>query len=257
MGEAMRVASEQGKRFVVLDRPNPIGGDLVTGPMLDAGSESFVGYHAIPVRHGMTTGELALMMRDELKLNLDLHVVRCQGWRRRDTWDATNLMWINPSPNMRCLTQALLYPGIGLLETTNLSVGRGTDAPFEVIGAPWVEARALAANLNGISLPGVRFIPIEFTPNSSTFAGKLCQGVNIHITNRELLDPVAIGMAIMVELRRSYPDDWNTQQLNRLLNNKNVYQAVLDQQNWETVLELSQQGVEDFRLRREKYLLYE
>ena len=148
MGEAMKACAEHGKRFVVLDRPNPIGGVAVAGPMLDAGKESFVGFHRLPVRHGMTIGELARMFQDELKLKLDLQVIECEGWKRADAWDATGLTWVNPSPNMRSLTQAFLYPGIGLLETTNVSVGRGTDTPFEVIGAPWLDGRKLAAELN-------------------------------------------------------------------------------------------------------------
>jgi uncharacterized protein YbbC (DUF1343 family) len=148
MGEAMQAAAEQKMRFVVLDRPNPIGGLAVAGPMLDPGKESFVGVHRLPGRHCMTIGELARLFKAELKLDLELEVIACEGWRRADAWDATGLTWVNPSPNMRSLTQAFLYPGIGLLETTNLSVGRGTDTPFEVIGAPWLDGQKLAAEMN-------------------------------------------------------------------------------------------------------------
>ncbi|MGE3780787.1 MAG: exo-beta-N-acetylmuramidase NamZ domain-containing protein, partial [Pirellulaceae bacterium] len=144
MGEAMQAAAEHGKRFVVLDRPNPINGLDVAGPMLDPGEESFVGFHRLPVRHGMTVGELARLIRDERKIDVELDVIACEGWRRADYYDATGLTWINPSPNMRSLTQALLYPGVGLLETTNLSVGRGTDTPFQVVGAPWLDGVRLA-----------------------------------------------------------------------------------------------------------------
>lgn len=161
MGNAMKAAAEHNVKFVVLDRPNPIGGIDVEGPVLDEGSQSFVGFHRIPVRHGMTAGELAMMIKAELKLELDLDVIRVEGWRRSDFWDATGLTWINPSPNMRSLTQALLYPGIGLIETTNVSVGRGTDTPFEIIGAPWIDGRKLAKTLNRANLSGVRFVPIR------------------------------------------------------------------------------------------------
>jgi uncharacterized protein YbbC (DUF1343 family) len=193
MGEAMQAAAESKKRFVVLDRPNPIGGIAVAGPMLDRGKESFVGFHRLPVRHGMTIGELARLFKAELKLDLELEVIACEGWQRGDLWDATGLAWINPSPNMRSLTQALLYPGIGLLETTNLSVGRGTDTPFEVIGAPWLDGRKLAAALASRNIPGVTFVPVAFTPASSKFAEKPCGGVNIIITDRERFEPLRTG----------------------------------------------------------------
>ena len=172
MGNAMRAAADHGKRFVVLDRPNPIGGRVVAGPVLDRGSESFVGFHPIAVRHGMTVGELAKMLKAELNLKLDLKVILCRNWKRSQTFDQTSLLWKNPSPNMRSLTQAILYPGIGLLETTNLSVGRGTDTPFEVLGAPWINDRAFCSAMNSSGLAGVRFIPIRFKPDASKFQGE-------------------------------------------------------------------------------------
>ena len=180
MGHAMHAAAEQDVAFIVLDRPNPINGRDVAGPVLDSGSESFVGYHTISVRHGMTAGELAKMINAEQQIDLELTVIPIENWRRDDFYDATGLMWINPSPNMRSLNEAVLYPGIGLLETTNVSVGRGTDTPFEVIGAPWIDARRLAAHLNKSGLPGVRFVPIRFQPGASKFAGETCQGGQHH-----------------------------------------------------------------------------
>jgi uncharacterized protein YbbC (DUF1343 family) len=176
MGNAMRSAAEHQLRFVVLDRPNPINGVEVEGPILDDGSQSFVGFHTLPVRHGMTVGELAAMFNDELQLGVDLQVIPVESWRREDYFDRTGLLWVNPSPNMRSLAQAVLYPGIGLLETTNLSVGRGTDTPFEVIGAPWLDGIPLARALNQSGLAGVRFVPIRFTPDASKFAGQPCGG---------------------------------------------------------------------------------
>lgn len=256
MGEAMRAAAEQGKRFVVLDRPNPINGLDMAGPMLDAGLESFVGYHHLPLRHGMTAGELAQMFKAELKLDLDLQVIRCENWQREDYWEATGLTWINPSPNMRSLTEATLYPGVGVLETTNISVGRGTDIPFEWIGAPWIDARQLAAELSGYGLPGVIFVPVEFTPTSSKYEGELCQGVNIAIIDRAQFEPMQVGFALACALRKHHSDQWQTKSLNRLLGNKQVEQAILDGKTLSEVVELSQAGLRDFAKRRQPFLLY-
>ena len=173
MGNAMRAAKQQGIRFVVLDRPNPINGMIFSGPVLDEGSQSFVGFHRIPVRHGMTAGELARMFNKEMKIGADLQVIRMQNWKREMYYDETGLTWVNPSPNMRSLNEAVLYPGIGLLETTNLSVGRGTDTPFEWIGAPWLDGVQLARELNRSGLPGIRFVRVQFTPASSKYADEL------------------------------------------------------------------------------------
>ncbi len=256
MGEAMQAAAEQQKKFVVLDRPNPINGRDIAGPMLDPGAESFVAFHRLPVRHGLTTGELALLMKAELNLELDLQVIRCEGWQRDDYWEATNLTWVNPSPNMRSLTQAILYPGIGLLELTNLSVGRGTDTPFEVIGAPWMNARELAAELNARELPGVVFVPIEFTPTSSKHADTLCHGVNIAVTNRAELQPVRVGLEIAVCLRKLYPDAWELKNFNRLLGNSKIYDAIVAGQPMSDILPLAQEGLATFQRKRQQYLLY-
>ena len=177
LGRCMEAAAEHKLRFIVLDRPNPIGGIAVEGPIADSDLLDFTAYHTIPVRHGLTVGELARLFAAEKELPLDLHVLKMEGWTRDMWWDETNLTWINPSPNMRSATQALLYPGIGLIEFTNVSVGRGTDTPFEHIGAPWIRERDLAESLNDRNLPGVRFVPVRFTPGSSTHAGRPCGGV--------------------------------------------------------------------------------
>ncbi|MCA9129189.1 MAG: DUF1343 domain-containing protein [Planctomycetales bacterium] len=257
MGEAMQAAAEHGKQFVVLDRPNPINGKDVAGPMLDAGAESFVAFHQLPVRHGMTIGEIALLLKDERGLDLDLKVIECQGWRREMSWEATNLTWINPSPNMRSLTQAFLYPGIGLLETTNVSVGRGTDTPFEVLGAPWIDGKQLAAALSERRIAGVRFVPIEFTPASSKFADQLCQGINVAIVDQKLFEPVSVGLEIACQLRALFPNDWDTKSLNRLLGSQAVFQAIVDGAGVAVALDNSLDGVSDFKRKRSKYLLYE
>jgi uncharacterized protein YbbC (DUF1343 family)/CubicO group peptidase (beta-lactamase class C family) len=256
MGMAMEVATQNGLRFVVLDRPNPIGGVEVAGPMLEEGQESFVGYHRLPVRHGMTAGELARMFRAEKNLDLELQTVSLTGWRRADYWDATGITWVNPSPNMRSLTQALLYPGIGLLETTNLSVGRGTDTPFEVVGAPWIDGQRLARKLAELGLPGVTFVPIRFTPDASKFANESCGGINVVITARRHFQSVRTGLQIACTLRHLYPDQWQTDRYNRLLANSAAYQTIGAGCDPQTAHRLTQLGLEDFLLRREKYLLY-
>jgi uncharacterized protein YbbC (DUF1343 family) len=257
MGEAMRAAAEHGRRFVVLDRPNPLGGLAVRGPLLDAGKESFVAFHRLPVQHGMTAGELARMFQDELKLKLDLEVIACEGWRRQDAWDATGLTWINPSPNMRSLTQAFLYPGVGLLETTNLSVGRGTDTPFQRIGAPWLDGPKLASALNARQIPGVRLVPVEFTPTSSKFAQQRCGGIEILVVDRAKLDPLRLGLEIAVALRRLYPDTWQAEGYQRLLGNDRVWSALLAGQSADVLYQLAAEGMTDFLRRRQKFLLYE
>jgi len=256
MGEAMIAAAKHHRRFIVLDRPNPINGIDVAGPMLDAKTESFVGFHRLPVRHGMTIGELARMFRDELKLDLDLHVIACEGWQRSDYWDATGLTWVNPSPNMRSLTQALLYPGIGLLEMTNVSVGRGTDTPFEVVGAPWMDGRTVAQQMNQQPLEGVEFIPIEFTPSSSKFANELCKGINIIITDRKKFEPIHVGLALAETLRRLHPNAWKTKELNRLLGNEATLNSILNGESVAVREAAILEGVSDFLRRRNAYLLY-
>jgi uncharacterized protein YbbC (DUF1343 family) len=256
MLEAMKAAAEHKKAFVVLDRPNPIDGVTMAGPLVDPGRETFVGCHPIPLRHGMTVGELANMFAADLKLDLDLTVVPCEGWRRDDAFDATGLEWIDPSPNMRSLTEAFLYPGIGLLEFTNLSVGRGTDTPFEVIGAPWLDGRALADALAARRIPGVAFVPIRFTPAASTFSGRECGGVNIAITNRAAFDPVRVGLEIAVAIRRLHPREWEAEKLDVLLLHKATLEAILDGDGADGVLQKSRDGLENFARRRGAHTLY-
>jgi uncharacterized protein YbbC (DUF1343 family) len=257
MGNAMQAAAEHGKRFVVLDRPNPINGVTVAGPVLDDGLQSFVGFHTLPVRHGMTVGELALMFRDELGLDLELEIVRLEGWTR-DTWfDSTGLDWVNPSPNMRSLVEAILYPGIGLLETTNLSVGRGTATPFELIGAPWLDAEAVAATLNQMELAGIEFAPVHFTPDASTFAGEACHGVRFTLTDRDRFASVATGLAIATVLWRDYREPWNTERYIRLLGNGAALEALLAGGDVAAIEASFAEGLAEFIERRANYLLYD
>lgn len=256
MGNAMKAAGENKIRFVVLDRINPVGGLAVQGPILDEGDQSFVGYHTLPVRHGMTAGELAQMFRSEMKVDVDLQVIKVEGWKREQLFDETGLTWTNPSPNMRCLTQALLYPGVGLLEMTNLSVGRGTDTPFEVIGAPWIRERELAAHLNAALLPGVRFVPVRFTPTATKFANESCGGVNIMITNRQILNPLRTGIQMMCSLRALFPVDWQAKSLNRLLSSSKVEAAVLAGKSATEIEALWLEDLAAFQSRRRAFLIY-
>lgn len=256
MGNAMKAAAEHKVRFVVLDRVNPIGGVSVQGPILDDGDQSFVGYHTIPVRHGMTAGELAQMFREEMSLDVDLVVVPVSGWSRSHLFDETGLLWTNPSPNMRSLTQAILYPGVGLVEMTNLSVGRGTDTPFELVGAPWIRERELAAHLNAAGVAGVRFVPVRFTPTATKFPNESCGGVNILITDRSRLNPLELGIQLMVSLHALHSGDWQTKNLNRLLSSAKVRDAVLSGKSRHDILSLWTLELEAFTTRREKFLMY-
>ncbi|MFO0921630.1 MAG: DUF1343 domain-containing protein [Pirellulales bacterium] len=257
MAEAMRAAAEFKVKMVVLDRPNPINGIDVMGPMLDEKSESFVGIHRIPIRHAMTTGELARMFQKEMKIEVDLQVIACEGWNRADYWDATGLLWTNPSPNMRNLTEAVLYPGVGMIEYTNVSVGRGTDTPFEVLGAPWLNGVEFAQAMNARRIPGVRFVPIEFTPTTSKFEKQLCKGVNIVIVDRRVLEPVRLGLEIAIQLRKQHPNEWEPKQMIKLLGNKAVDDAIIGGKEIDEVLALARQGVSDYMKRRAEFLLYE
>jgi len=203
---AMESATQCGVAFIVLDRPNPINGIAVEGNVLDPKFSSFVGKHPLPVRHGLTVGELALLFKAELKLDLELEVVRMRGWRRDMWYDDTGLHWILPSPNMPTLTTATLYPGTCFIEGTNISEGRGTTKPFELLGAPWVDSHQFATELNDLKLPGVKFRPASFTPTFSKYNGELCQGIQAHLLDRNLLKPVEVGLRIVQKSRELYPE---------------------------------------------------
>ena len=256
MGEAMKAAAQYGVAFVVLDRPNPINGITTEGPLLDSGQQSFVGFHQLPVRHGMTVGELARMFKAELQLDLELKIIAIEGWQRSDYFDQTGLQWINPSPNMRSLNAAILYPGIGLLETTNLSVGRGTDTPFEWMGAPWLDGEHLVQALNQLDLPGVQFEAVAFTPQASKFEAELCSGVSFRISQREKFQAVRTGLEIAVQLRRLYPDRWEVEGYARLLANQQVLEAVKNANSFREIESIYSADLEAFIQRRQNYLIY-
>jgi uncharacterized protein YbbC (DUF1343 family) len=239
----------------VLDRPNPINGNDVEGSLADEDKLSFIAAHTIPVRYGLTIGELGQMMNAERKIGADLRVIKMEGWSRSMWFDETGQTWVNPSPNMRSLTEATLYPGIGLLETTNLSVGRGTDTPFEVIGAPWLDGQRLAKHLNERNLPGVRFVPVRYKPDASVFKNEDLGGINIVITDRSRFRSVRTGIEIAAALRKLYPE-WQVDRYGRLLVNGEILAAVSRGDSPEAIEKLYQVGITNFDKRRASYLLY-
>jgi uncharacterized protein YbbC (DUF1343 family)/CubicO group peptidase (beta-lactamase class C family) len=256
LGYVMEEASKAKIPVFVLDRPNPIGGVEVEGPMADPDKNSFIAYHTIPVRHGMTIGELGQLFNEQRKIGCDLRVIKMDGWRRSMWLDETNLTWVNPSPNMRSLTEATLYPGVGLLETTNVSVGRGTDTPFEVVGAPWIDGQRLAAALNNQRIAGVRFVPLRFTPKASVSKDEECGGVNIIVTDRARFRPVISGLEIAVALRMLYPSDWKIDNYLRLLANSDTLEKL---KRGESATEIGRSWsakLDEFRIARAKMLLY-
>ena len=256
LGYVLEGAAEAGIEVIVLDRPNPITGSFVQGPISEAARPLFTNYHPVPVRYGMTTGELAQMFNAERKIGAKLRVIAMQGWARGDWFDATGVTWVNTSPNLRSLNEAILYPGVALIEGTNMSVGRGTDTPFEVIGAPWIQPRALAAALNGRLISGVRFVPVTFTPTSGPYANQRCGGVNIIITERNLLDSPEMGMELASALQKLYPDHWKIDNMITALSNKAVFDELAAGEDPRTIAQGWREPVEQFMNMRAKYLLY-
>ena len=252
----MEEAAKLGKPIFVLDRPNPINGLSVEGPVANDDKLSFIAAHTTPVRYGLTIGELGTMMNGERKIGADLRVIRMDGWTRSMWFDETGQTWVNPSPNMRSLNEATLYPGIGLLEVTNLSVGRGTDTPFEVLGAPWIDGRQLAFELNGRGIKGVRFVPIKFKPNASVFKDQEVSGVNIIVTDRNLFNSVRTGIEIASALRRFYPSQWEVDKYLRLLVNQSILDLVKRNATPEEMEKAWADKNVDFARRRAPYLLY-
>jgi uncharacterized protein YbbC (DUF1343 family)/CubicO group peptidase (beta-lactamase class C family) len=256
VGYFLEAAAKAGIAVIVLDRPNPINGAFVQGPLSEPGRESFTNYGPIPVRHGMTLGELAQMFNSEHGIHANLSVIAMQGWMRGDWYDSTSLEWTNPSPNLRSLTAATLYPGVALVEGTNLSVGRGTDTPFEVLGAPWINGRELAQYLNARQIPGVRFVAIEFTPSSSNFAGQICRGVNLVLADRDLLDGPELGIELASALLKLYPQQFHAEKMMDILANQAVYDAIAKSEDPHRIALDWQDDLVKFQQLRQKYLLY-
>lgn len=256
LGLAMESASEAGIKFFVLDRVNPVGGVAVEGPLLE-GDTSFTAWHPIVVRHGMTTGELAMMFKEELRLPLDLTVIRLEGWKRSQWQDESGLPWINTSPNMRSLTAAAFYPGVGLLERTRMSVGRGAPTPFELFGAPYINEEVLARELTATGIAGVTFSPVRFTPDASKFKGELCKGVRLTLTDRSLFNAVETGIVIVQTLHRLYPGEFDIDKVDELLRHPPTIAAIRAGASHGEIRRIWSAGQEDFARRRRAFLLYE
>ncbi len=257
LGYTLEAASQHHLPVVVLDRPDPINGIDVQGPPLSASETSFVGFYpGMPVRNGMTVGELAGMFNQTLHIGADLTVIKMQGWSRGDDFDETGLPWVDPSPNLRNLEEALLYPGVAEIEGTNVSVGRGTDTPFEWIGAPWIDGSQLAAYLNARRIAGVRFIPVSFTPTSSRYNGQLCHGVNIELVQRNLLDAPEMGIELASALAKLYPNQWDSREMHVLAGSQAVVDAIRSGEDPRRIAAQWQAGDEAYDAVRAQYLLY-
>jgi uncharacterized protein YbbC (DUF1343 family) len=256
MAYAMEEAARHHLAFYVLDRPDPLGGEAIEGPMLDRDRLSFVGYFPMPVRYAMTLGELAQMFNAENKIGADLHVIAMKNWHRRDTFEATGLAWIGPSPNLRSLNAALLYPGIEILQAAGVSVGRGTDAPFEVFGAPWMHGVELAAELNRHFVPGVRFVPTRFTPRDGLYKDQACEGIALVITDRASLDSMLMGLEIAAMLHKLYPDHFQLEKMIELVGSKETIDRIGKGESPARIVMSWADALDAFRKLRAKYLLY-
>ena len=256
MSLSMESAAEAGIEFVVLDRPNPITGTIVEGPVLAERFGGLPSYHFVPVRHGMTMGEIARFSNEEYGIGCDLKVVKARGWRRDMWFDQTGLLWVNPSPNMRNLKQAILYPGIGCLESANISVGRGTDTPFEIIGAPWIDGPRLAEALNRDEISGLSFTPVTFTPREREFQGEVCGGVYIMLDDRGAFKSVAAAVRIASQIRRLWPNEFQFERTAHLFGDRGVPQAIADGAPPEEIIASWDDDIEEFMERRKRYLLY-
>src|SRR5438876_315798 len=254
---AMEEAARRKLAVVVLDRPNPIDGFDVEGPVQDQAAVGFNGYLAMPIRHGLTIGELARLFNGEKGIGADLTVVPVKNWRRDDWFDDTGLAWVNPSPNMRTLVAATVYPGVGAIEGTNISVGRGTDTPFEQLGAPWIDARQLSAALNARGIAGIRFYPVSFTPAAGAkLGGQLCHGVFLIVTDRDRLRPVRLGLEIASTLSRLYGAQFRLGDAATLFGSTATLAKVRAGEDPTSIASSWSADEAKWRLMRAKYLLY-
>lgn len=257
VGYFVEAAAGTDLDVVVLDRPNPIGGIAVQGVVSSPGRESYINYTSEPVRQGMTVGELAAYDKASHHFDTHLTVVKMRGWKRTDWFDQTGQLWINPSPNLRNLIQTILYPGIGFLERTNVSVGRGTETPFEWIGAPWMDGLKVAAYLNARHIAGVSFMPVQFTPGLKyPFNGQLCNGIEFIVTNRDTLDSPELGLEVAAALYKLYPDIYQIERMDSHLLNKSVIDALKTGEDPSAVSKMAEKDLEQFKKARAAVLLY-
>jgi uncharacterized protein YbbC (DUF1343 family) len=256
MAYCMEEAAKRHIAFFVLDRPNPLGGEIVEGPMLDADKTSFVGYFPLPVRYGLTIGELAQFLNVENQIGVELHVVAMKNWHRNYFFDSTGIRWIPPSPNLRTTKGAILYPGLESLQNANVSVGRGTETPFEEFGAPWIKGDEVAAALNARNLPGVRFAGQPFVTVSGLYAGQRCGGVAVRITDRAAVRATLVGLEIASVLKRLYPEQFDVAKLLLLLGNQETVAALKTGTPAQEIVASWNAPLADFDARRRKYFLY-
>jgi uncharacterized protein YbbC (DUF1343 family) len=256
MGYAMEAAAAHHIPFYVLDRPDPLGGERMEGPMLDRERANFVGYFPMPVRMAMTLGEMARMFNAENKIGCDLHIIRMQNWRRRFYFSDTGLPWVNPSPNLLSPEAGILYPGLEILQAGGVSVGRGTSRPFELLGAPWIRGEVLAAYLNRRAVRGVRFEPDKFTPDSGLYKGELCEGVRVTLTGRHAPQPLRLGIEIASALGKLYPPKFEMAKMIDLVGNAATVKQLVEGEDPAAIIVSWNKGLETFRIVRAKYLLY-
>ncbi len=256
MGYSMEAAAAHHVAFYVFDRPDSLGGDRIEGPMLDRSRTNFVGYFPMPVRMAMTLGEMARMFNAENKIGCDLHIIRMQNWQRRMWFSDTGLPWVNPSPNLRSPEAEILYPGLEILQAGGVSVGRGTTRPFEILGAPWIRGEELAAYLNRRAIPGVRFEPKKFTPDSGLYKGELCEGVRVALTDRDALQPMRMGIEIASALGKLYPGKFDTAKMIELIGNAATIKQLVEGEDPAAIAASWNKDLEEFRKVRGKYLLY-
>ena len=259
LGECMQAAADLKIPLIVLDRPNPLRGNTVEGPLLDPTFRSFVGAYAIPIRYGLTSGELAGWIKSNLKLDLELSIVKMKHWTRAQWYEETNLIWVPPSPNIPTMAAAIVYPGMCLIEGTNLSEGRGTTTPFEIVGAPWLDGIKLAERLNALALPGALFRPVTFTPTLSKFSGESCQGVQLHVAERKLFRPLTAALAIVEVIRRNYPEQFQfkSAHFDRLAGTDAVRKAMERNEPVGQIVATWQKDLKEFETARKKLLLYQ
>ena len=257
MGYAMEAAAAHHIAFYVLDRPDPLGGERIEGPMLDVDRTNFVGYFPMPIRMGMTLGEMAKMFNVQKKIRCDLHVIRMQNWRRSEWFDDTRLPWVNPSPNLRSSTAGVLYPGLEILQAGGVSVGRGTNQPFELLGAPWISGEELAADLNLRAIPGVGFEPTQFTPDSGLYKGEVCEGVHVVLTDRRALQSVLMGLEIASVLKKRYPSKFEPAKMIELVGNAATIKQLVSGSEPSVIVASWKKDLDRFRELRAKYLLYQ
>jgi uncharacterized protein YbbC (DUF1343 family) len=258
LGQCMEAAAENNVPFVVLDRPNPLGGETIEGPMLDLSFQSFVGAYRVPIRYGMTPGELASLIKSTKNLTLDLTVTKMEHWSRRQWYDGTGLIWVPPSPNIPSLNTSLVYAGMCLVEGTNVSEGRGTTQPFEMIGAPWLEGLRISKKLNTLGLPGVLFRPATFIPTFGKFSGESCHGVQLHIVDRGAFRPVMTAISVIHEIRRSYPAQFQfrADHFDHLAGSDKLRNALEQDLSVEAIISSWERELKNFEATRKQFLLY-